>query len=300
MNPGTALKQGFSLARRTRAAIWVLYLINLGLAVIAAFPIYRGILRFTGDSLMGQQLASGFSLDWFVDFSHNSPGSLDRYASFILLVGLLSIPINTLLAGGVLGRFLQPASTFSLRAFFQDTGRYAWRLIRLLVLGLVCYWIVFRIFRQGLMNLIEDRTYDWQSDRTVFALRLGASLVLLLGLGLVNLVMDYARVKLVREDGASAVEAFLSSLGFALSRLRKAAAVYALPTLASLALLGLYWLVVPWSLINGSEAAQGLARYREPLAVALLFVGQQAVMFGRYWLRVATWASEWSYYSASR
>jgi hypothetical protein len=295
-----AFQQGFRLARRARPAIWVLYLVNLGLAVLAALPIYRGILRFTGHSLMSPVLSTGFSLEWFIDFSHNSPGSLDRYAEFILLVGLLSIPINTVLAGGVLGRFLQPDSTFSLRAFFHDTGRYAWRLIRLLVLGLVCYWIVFRIFRQGLMNLIENRTYNWQSDRTVFALQLGASLVLFLTLGLVNMVMDYARVKLVREDGASAVEAFLSSLGFTLSRLRKAAAVYALPTLASLALLGVYWLVVPWSLINTPGAAQGLARYREPLAVALLFVGQQAVMFGRYWLRVATWGSEWSYYSASR
>jgi hypothetical protein len=296
----TALQQGFRLARRARPAIWVLYLVNLGLAVLAAFPIYRGILRFTGHSLMSPLLASGFSLDWFIDFSHNSPGSLDRYAEFILLVGLLSIPINTVLAGGVLGRFHDPDSAFSVFSFFQDTGRYAWRLIRLLVLGLVCYWIVFRIFRQGLLNLIAEHTYDWQSDRTVFALRLGASLLLLLALVLLNMVMDYARVKLVREDGASAVEAFLSSLGFALSRLRKAATVYALPTLASLALLGLYWLVVPWSLVNAPQAAQGWARYQEPLAVALLFIGQQAVMFGRYWLRVATWGSEWSYYSASR
>jgi hypothetical protein len=185
-------------------------------------------------------------------------------------------------------------------SFFQDTGRYAWRLIRLLILGLVCYWIVFRIFRQGLLNLIGERTYDWQSDRTVFALRLGASLLLLLALVLLNMILDYARVKLVREDGASAVEASLSSLGFALSRLRQAAVVYALPTLASLALLGFYWVVVPWSLVNAPQATQDWARYREPLAVALLFIGQQAVIFGRYWLRVATWGSEWSYYSASR
>jgi hypothetical protein len=296
----TALRQGFCLAGRARPAIWVLYIVNLGLAALAAFPIYRGILRFTGHSLMSPVLSTGFSLEWFIDFSHNSPGSLDRYAEFILIVGLVSIPINTVLAGGVLGRFVSPDSSFSLLTFFQDTGKYAWRLIRLLLLGLVCYWIAFRLLRQGLMNLIEDHTYDWQSDQTVFALQLGASLVLFLALGLVNMVMDYARVKLVREDGTSAVEAFLFSLGFTLSRLRKAAAVYALPTLASLALLGLYWLVVPWSLFNHPQAAEGWARYREPLAVALLFVGQQAVMFGRYWLRVATWGSEWSYFSASR
>ena len=47
-------------------------------------------------------------------------------------------------------------------------------------------------------------------------------------------------------------------------------------------------------------AETGLARYQEQLAVALLFIGQQLVMFGRYWFRVAGWASAWSSYSGSR
>ena len=112
--------------------------------------------------------------------------------------------------------------------------------------------------------------------------------------------IDYARLKLVLDDGTSAAGAFLSSAGFSLSRLRRTISIYAVPTVASVALLGLSWLVVPWSLINAPAADSGLAQYREPLAVALLFLGQQVVMFGRYWLRVAGWASAWSYYSASR
>jgi hypothetical protein len=295
-----ALRQGFSLARRARPAIWVLYLVNLGLAAVAAIPIYRGILRFTGYSLMSRQLASGFSLDWFIDFSHNSPGSLDRYAALISIIGLVSMPLNAILAGGVLGHLRQVDTPFSLGAFFQDTGRYAWRLLRLMFLGLVCYWIVFRVFRQGLDHFIADASYDWQSDRTVFALRLGVNLAMLLGLCLVNLVMDYARVRLVLEDGSSAVEAFLASCGFAFRRFRRASAVYALPALAGVALLGLYWLLTPWAFINSPGEHGAFENYRAPLTVALLFVIQQAVMFGRYWLRVAAWASEWSYYSASR
>jgi hypothetical protein len=300
MSPGSALKQGFRMAMRARPAVWVLLLVNLGLAALAGLPIYRGILRFTGYSLMSQKLASGLTYDWLTDFLVNSPSSLDRYASLIALVGMLSIPVNALLAGGVLGRFRNLDLPFSLAGFFRDVGRYAWRLMRLMILGLICYWIVFLVFNRGLMRLIADHTYDWQDDRAVFVLRLGAGLLCLTGLAFVNLVMDYARVKLVMEDISSAAEAFLVSLGFSLGRLRKAVTVYALPTLAGLALLGLYGLVVPQSLINASAADGAWAQYREPLVVALLFLVQQLVMFGRFWFRVATWASEWSYYVGSR
>jgi len=123
--------------------------------------------------------------------------------------------------------------------------------------------------------------------------------VTVVGLIFVNLVMDYARVNLVREEETSAVLAFLSSLGFSLSRLRKALAVYAIPSLLGVALLVVYRLVVPWSLVNESLGSTGWSHLREPLVLALLFFGQQAIMLGRYWFRVATWASEWSYCSGA-
>lgn len=298
MTSGAALKQGFSLARRVRSGVWILFLVNLGLAALAGLPIYRGILRFTGHSLMSQTLVYGFSVDWLTDFSINNPGSLERYAAAIALFGLLSLPVNTILAGGVLACFRGPGQESSLGAFFRESVRYAWRLIRLMIIGLICYWIIFRVLNQSLGNLVGKWTRDWPDDRPVFWIRLGLGLLVLLGLVFVNVVMDYARVRLVMDDGSSAAEAFLASLGFSLSRLRRAVTVYALPALAGLALLGLYRLVVPWGMINSSVDAT--SRIREPLVLALLFVVQQAIMFGRYWFRVATWASEWSYYSGSK
>jgi hypothetical protein len=71
--------------------------------------------------------------------------------------------------------------------------------------------------------------------------------------------------------------------------------------LCGVALLVLYRLLLPWSFFKTPASPGGpWAQYREPLALALLFLIQQAVMFGRYWFRVATWASEWTYYSGSK
>lgn len=299
MTAGVAIRQGLSTARRVRSAVWPLFLINLGLAALATLPIYQGIMRFTSHSQVSRELAQAFSFDWLTDFSFNNPGSLGRYAALIGYVGLLTILVNTVLAGGVLPRFRAPEQQYSLGSFFRDSVRYAWRLLRLMVIGLVCYWLVFELINQKLGDAVSRWTRDAMDDRSVFLAHLAVTLLVLLGLVFINLVMDYARVKLVLEEGTSALEAFLGSLGFSLGRLRKAATVYVFPSLCGLALLGIYRLIVPWSLINAPAPAGGswLTRSHEPLMLALLFIIQQAVMFGRYWFRVATWAGEWAYYS---
>jgi hypothetical protein len=297
---GQALKQGFSLARRGRRAVWVLFLVNLGLAALAALPIYHGILRSTGGSLMSEDLARGFSPEWLTDFAFNYPSQLESFATIIAVVGVLAIPVNSLLAGGVVGYLRTLETPFSLANFFRDVARYGWRLLRLMLLGLIFYWLVFRFLHQSLGQFLEERILDWRDERVVFLIRLGAGLLVLLGLAFVNLVMDFARLKLVMEDRTSAAGAVLSSLGFCLRRFRQAAVVYALPGLLGLVLLGIYWLVVRWSVVYGVGTEGVAAPYREPLLVAFLFIGQQLVMFGRYWLRVAAWASEWSLYSAAR
>jgi hypothetical protein len=298
MTSAAFVKQGWSVARRVRSVVWVLLLLNLGLAAAAGYPIYRGIMFFTSHSLMSQTLAAGFSPDWLTDFPFASPGSLTRYASFILFISLLALPINAVLAGGVLARFRDPGQKFSLSDFFRDTGRYGWRLIHLMIIGLVCYWVVFRLVNQSLGGLVGKWLRDSLDDRPVFWARLGVGVLVILVLIFVNLVMDYARVRLLMDEGSSAIEAFLASLGFCIGRLRKAYTVYALPSLCGLAVLGLYLLSAMWvrPLLQGIP--QG--RFREPFMLALLFIGQQVIMFARYWVRVATWASEWTYFQNSR
>jgi len=298
MGIGSSIRQGLSITRRSGSAVGILFLANLVVAALAAFPIYRGIQTFTERSLMGRELARGFSVDWLTDFSFNSPGSFDRYATVIICLGLVSLALNSILAGGVLTRFKAPDLTYSVGDFFRDTGRYAWRLVRLLVIGLICYWIVFKLLNEKLGQWVDRWTDNWADDRSVFWARLAVSLLVLLGLGFVNLVMDYARVRLVLDEGTGAIQAFLASLGFSLGRLRKAIGVYLVPSLCGLALLGVYRLLFPWEFINVNAASASPGRVF--LALASVFVVQQAVTFGRYWFRVATWASEWSYYSSAR
>lgn len=298
MTVAGAIKEGFAVAFRTRSVVWPLLLVNLGLAALAALPIYQGILGFTGHSLMSDALATGFSVDWLTDFAFNRVGALKRYGEVIVVFGMLSLPVNAVLSGGVLARFRTPEQAYSLTDFFRNSGRYAWRLIRLMILGLICYWIAFRLLDQALRHLIDGWTRDWLNDRPVFWINLVSSVLLLVAVGFVNLVIDYARVKMVMDEGAGAIESFLASVGFSLGHFGRAVTAWAVPSLSGVALVALYLAIAPEVHAWLGGAAHGPVYAK--LLLALVFVGQQAIMWGRYWLRVATWASEWSNYASIR
>lgn len=295
-----AIRQGFGLARRARSAVWMLFGANILLAIVAGLPVYHGILNFTSHSLMSRKLLTGFSVDWLTDFSFNKGGALEQYALFIMAVGVVALPVNAILAGGVLGRFQRLQERFRLGTFFRDCGRYSCRMLWLMVIALICYWAVFRFVNVGLGGIVEQATLYWMNDRSAFAAHLGVGLLVLLSLAFVNMVIDFAQIKIVFGEGAGFLEAFLAGLGFSIGRLPRAIVVYAIPSLCGLALLGIYRLGTPWQMIEATLGGSAGASYEASLVLALLFVGQQLVMFGRYWFRVATWASEWSFYASTR
>lgn len=293
-----AIREGFRLARQVRSAVWVLFGANMVLAIVAGLPIYHGILNFTSHSLMSRKLLSGFSVNWFTDFAFNSPGSLEHYAQFIEVLGLIALPVNAFLAGGVLARFRQPKDRFRLGSFFRDCGRYASKMLWLMLFALAGYWVVFHFVHAGLGKIVDHATLYWMDDRTVFLVHLGVGLLMLLALAFVNLVIDFAQVRVVFHEGSGALESFLGALGFSIARLPRAVVVYAVPALCGIALLGVYRLVTPWHMIHAALGDSSRASYEASLVLALLFIGQQLVIFGRYWFRVATWASEWSLYAS--
>lgn len=296
MNSGTALKKGFGLMPRARRAVWLLFVANLVLAAVAAWPIYDGIQAFTAHREAAHTLTLGLSANWLTDFAINQKGALERDASFAEAFGLIAIFVNTILAGGVLGSFRPQGLPGVHAGFWQNTGRYAWRLVRLMLLGLIGYWIVFRLLNEALGQAVVHWTAGWQKEPSVVWMQVGAGVLLLMGLGLLNLVMDFSQVKLVKEESSSALEALWGAFGFCFSRLGKALVVYVIPSLCGLILLGIYVLVIRGAHAGHvAGAISGHGRH-DTLMILALFLLQQAVIFGRYWFRVATWASEWSLY----
>ena len=294
-----SIRQGFRLVRRSRGAVFILFAANLLLAALAGLPIYHGILNFTSHSLISRHLLTGFSYNWYTDFVFHNGGAIRQYAQIIVVLGLIAMPVNAILAGGVLARFHRVQEPFRLAVFFGDCRRYAWRMLFLVLIALFGYWAIFRFILVELGRRVDRLTIYWVNDRSAFTAHLVVGLLVLLALVFINLVIDFAKVRMVLTD-SGVLESFLAALGFSLFRIRRAVVVYAVPALCGILLLVIYRLATPWHMLHIAMGDTSKNVSETATILVALFVGQQLVMFGRYWFRVATWASEWSFYAGMR
>ena len=173
-------------------------------------------------------------------------------------------------------RVLQTLST----AFFGACGMHFCRLLRLGVVAWLAYGFLFGYVHAW----IFARAYPWLTkditvERTAFALRIAGYLVFGTLLIVCNLVLDYARVRIVVEDRRSALGAVLAGGRFVRRHARTAAGLYLLNTAAFLLLVALYALLAP-----------GTPRYG--LSMWLVFGLGEIYILARHYLKLLFYASE--------
>jgi hypothetical protein len=114
------------------------------------------------------------------------------------------------LSGGVLDRYARMRPTRA-PGFFAACGTHFWRFLRLGILAVAAYSILFDLVHPWLF----DDFYPWLTrdttvERTAFAVRLAGYIVFGALLILFNVVFDYARIRIVVEDRRSAIGAVLA------------------------------------------------------------------------------------------
>ena len=180
------------------------------------------------------------------------------------------------LSGGILDR-LARGRPIRLSAFFAACGSYSVRFARLaLVIG-PCYWLLFNRVHPWLFRTLYDRwTRDLTAEHQILVLRAGLYGVFLALLLAVNLVSDFAKVRIVVEDRRSVIGALGAAIRFIRRRPIRVPALYLLNLLAAAVVLRL-WL----------QAAPDVGA---PTWLALL--GGQLYILGRVWAKLAFMASE--------
>lgn len=199
----------------------------------------------------------------------STTGVASSAAGFAVLAAALS----ALLAGGFAGRFGSAKESGSLAAFGADAARFAPASLLLGALSLVGIAAAYRWIyaATGRLYEAEDLRYEWEAILLTL-LRLGAFLVVA---ALVRLVVLYTRAAMGRAGKANLVGAFGTALGFLARRPARALALEILFGALGLLPLLLWALLGPvW---DGKDAG----------ALALVILGQQAVVFFRILARTA-------------
>lgn len=193
------------------------------------------------------------------DISLLDATAMDSSPSIVSVIthyeALVYAALMTFLLGGILDRLARDRATSS-HGFFGACGIYFFRFIRLDALAVPFYLAV---FYWAFASLAEDEEPSYAVI---------APLVLVL-----NLVFDYAKVRMVVEDRRSAIGAVTSSLRFIKRHLGAAVNLYGLNVAAAVAT---YWIVASFMEPAGAVAI-GYVVVRAMLR--LVFAGSLIALF---------------------
>ncbi len=282
-------------ARRVAHAPIILggvYLVTLLISVPLVLTMQSAIASDLGDSAIADRVADGTSYDWWQEYAERADGLAATFRPTIIgfaapldnlstlldhgsrQVGLLGaiaayITLWTFLVGGILDRYARRRATRP-EGFFPACGVHFVRFLRLAIIAGLAYYILFGYVHGWLLDdLYGALTLDTTVERTGFLIRLALYLVFGALLVSVNLILDYAKIRVVVEDRRSMVGACLAGWRFVKRRPIATAGLYLLNGLVFVILLALYGLLAP-SATGGALAAWGAILVGQVYIVARL------------------------------
>jgi hypothetical protein len=301
MSVVAAWRDGARRVNRAGVVLAGIWLMTLFVSVPMTLVLRGMIAQHLGDSLAADAAAAGVNYEWMQEFAEQASGVgvtfkptiigfgavLDNFSSFldatrrplvIIAVAAAYVGLWLFVAGGIIDRL---ARDRALRAhgFFAASGVYFWRFLRLGVIQLAVYGLLFGAVHDVLFDRVYRRAiHDMNVERNAFAVRLILYLTFAALVGAANLIFDYAKVRAVVEDRRS----MLGALGAALRFVRRngaACGLYVLNVAVFLTCVAIYGLVAP--------GASGAGR-----AAWLGFAIGQAYVIVRLWIKLVFWASE--------
>ena len=305
----TAMRHGLAKVLAHKRLVLLLWLVNLALALPAAWLMKDALEGSIGASLVHEKMRHGFDMAWFHEFESNARGlettfnpSVSGAGPFygnaeawltgrmfgslpsLVALGVLQAVIWAFLLGGVLeiyGR--RPGRT----TFFAAAGKYFVRLIKLAIVSGPLYFLVYRL-TAWLFQTIHRLGRDVTVERTLLAYALAAAALGALLLVAINMVFDYAKIALVVGEKDGVLAALRDALRFVRKRPLKTFGLYLGLAAIGVALLALYALVGP----GGRQSSVA--------GVAFAFVFSQVFLIVKLGLRLTFYGSQVALYSKDR
>jgi hypothetical protein len=300
-----ALRDGLRRVAAAPAVLAGTFALTLAISLPLSFALRDMLEAHLGASLAAGAALRGANYEWWQEFTAQAtalgttfvPSIIGFGAVLLNLSNLLdNVPLLTTIAGvtgawlvlwsflsgGILDRFARDRPTRG-RGFFGACGAHFPAIARLGLIALAVYALLFGWLHPLLFTTAYSRvTHELPVERTAFAIR-AAFYALFLGVLIaVNLVVDYARIRIVVEDRRSAVGALLAGGRFVRRNLAAAGFLYLTNGVLFLAIVALYALVAP-----GATMPAWLA----------LTIGE-AYIVARHFLKLAFYASETSLFQA--
>jgi hypothetical protein len=304
MTATAAFREGVRRTNDAPVLVAGMCILTLLLALPLALALRAMLEAHLGASLAAEQVASRADYQWWQEFLFQAAGLGTTFVPSIIGFGAVLRNLDALLdnremattiagvtigwlliwsflSGGVIDRLARGRRTRA-HHFFAAAGVHFWRFLRLGIVALLVYSLLFGWVHPWLFEDLYGRlTGDLTVERTALLIRLAGYVIFGALLIFFNVVFDYARFRIVVEDRRSAIGAIAASWGFFRRHFARVIALYLLNGAAFAVLAAAYGLLSP-----GAPGA-GVMMW------IVLLLGQ-AYIVGRHYLKLVFYASQTS------
>ncbi len=294
---------------RVPKMVLFLFIINLFFSLLLVIPMYNSLKDSFGRSEAGSRMAKGFDYIWWEEFQDEAKGlettfspsvigkgailtNLEsliqmRFLSLppiLLVFGLFYIILHTFLAGGILTIFSQDAPGFTLKEFIQGAGSHFLRFFGLMLFSWVFIIAIGSLLQDALISILSGISSNSLSEVTPFFIGLGINALIFILLLFIQMVFDYARIKVVLEESRNILKSTLEALAFVFK--------YPFSTLGLFYLIFLIQVAVTVIYILLKEI---IPQSNFPWVLAA-FIIQQLFIFAVIWIRCLLYSSQMQLY----
>ncbi len=301
--------KGFMTTGKTTKMVLFLFLVNLFFSLILAIPMYHSLKNSLGSSEAGNRMVESFDYIWWEEFRDEAQGlertftpaiigkgailtnleSLIQMQYFsappvLIGFGLLYIILHTFLAGGILSTFNQDEPRFAVKEFLQGASSHFLHFFALILFSWLFLFVINLVIQNVLLPIIDDISSNSYSEIVPFLLMLALSAITFFLLLFIQMVFDYARIKVVLEDENNVLKAAAKAFGFVFKHPFSTFGLFYMIFFLNTAITVIYIMVK--EIIPQSDI----------LTVLGAFVFQQLFIFTLVWIRCLLYASQWELY----
>lgn len=301
MTAWSACTAGARRVARAPAILALVWCATLVFSIPLSLGVRHDIEQQLGSSLEAQRQRDSVTYDWMSEFGARATGAsstfgpsvlgfaavLDNVDAFLdqesqpIVIGAFGIGyllLWTWLAGGIIDRYARGHATRT-HGFFQASGGYFVRLLRLSLISAVFYWLLLGRFHGWLAELYDRSTADLGTERTAFFIQLALYATFLAAVGLVNLWFDYAKIRLVAENRGSVIGALRAAARLIRRSPGRVIALYLIDTMLFGLVLAAYAAVAPDGTSTWLAFVVGQVFVASRLTVKLLFWASETALF---------------------
>jgi hypothetical protein len=284
------IKAGLRSAARHRKIVWLLWSWHGLLALVPAVPAWTWWNGVLSDSPEAASALKRFDLGVFLDvIAGKGINGFGLLVGAAAAAGVVAVVSGAFAFGGILEVFGSEEDRRPfMHRFFRGGGHFFWRFFRLAIMAGVCL-LVATTAASALLTVVTTPIGESEWEPAGYLAGIVSITVTIAVAALFLLALDYARIRVARDDSRSMLKAYASGIGFVLRRLFTVYGIAIAILVLEIALILCYVAYETNAPAAGTWAA-----------IAVLFVIQQVVVLGRLYFRLAMIGAERVFYEKAQ